>query len=181
MTDELESQRRALASEIEQLRVQRDELKADGKPSDDDAELEAVKAERERVRTERQRISDATDQREADRGRGARVHESEYGVDHAVAAALERQRIADHTQDQDEHLASIDGSIADTVKALEDLGRQFATAAAQRVKELAVAEALAKALKDQQEGGLTSKRLYISVVAIVTPIVVTLLLVIFKG
>jgi hypothetical protein len=182
MTDELEQERRALASEIEHLRIQRDELAAkaaNGTPAvDPDAELRAVKAERERVKAERERIAEATDQRQADLGRSARG--GEYGVDHAVASALERQRIADHTAEQDRHLAKINGSIADTAHALEDLVGQFATAAAQRVKETAVAQALADALKEQQEGGLTKKRLYISVVAIVLPMLLVLALTIFK-
>ncbi|MGO9903473.1 MAG: hypothetical protein ACLP0J_28180 [Solirubrobacteraceae bacterium] len=183
MTDELEQERRALASEIEHLRIQRDELAAKAANGttavDPEAELRAVKAERERVKAERERIADATDQRQADLGRSARG--GEYGVDHAVAAALERQRIADHTAGQDEHLATINGSIRDTAKALEDLAAQFAAAAAaQRVKETAVAQALADALKEQQEGGLTKKRLYISVVAIVLPMLLVLALTIFK-
>jgi hypothetical protein len=179
MTDELESQRRALASEIEQLRIQRDELKAGGKPDDDEAQLRAVKAEREHVKAERRRIADVTDQRETDRGRASRV--GEYGVDHAVQEALERQRIADHTAGQDRHLATINGSIEKSAVALEDLARELGAMQQARAKETAVTEALAKALQEQAEGGLTSKRLYISVIAIVLPMILTLIVVIAKG
>jgi vacuolar-type H+-ATPase subunit H len=184
VTDELESQRRALASEIEQLRIQRDRLEADIKPVDRDAELEAVKAqreqirsEREQIRSERERIATATDQRIADQGRSARGDV----LDLAVQTALERQRIAGHTAEQDRHLTAIDGSIDRSAAAMAALAVELGAMKEARAKETAVSEALAKVLAEQREGGLTSKRLYISVIAIVLPIVVTLVVVLVKG
>lgn len=184
MTDELEAQRKALASEIEQLRIERDGLRAGGRPADEQGELrsvqierEHIRGERERIRSERERIATATDQRVADQGRSARGDV----LDLAVATALERQRIAGHTQDQDEHLAAIDGSIEKSAIAMQALAVELSAMKEARAKETAVSEALAKVLAEQREGGLTSKRLYISVIAIVLPILVTLLVVLVKG
>jgi hypothetical protein len=177
MTRELEDQRQALAAEVEHLRIQRDEMKASGQVVDEVAELAAVKIERAHIKAERERIATVTDQRIADQGRSARGDV----LDLAVATALERQRIADHTAEQDAHLAMINGSIEKSAKALEALVGELAAMKQAREKETAVAEALAQALKDQAEGGLTTKRLYISVAALVVPLLATLLVVIFKG
>jgi hypothetical protein len=176
MTDELERERKALAAEIEHLRLARDEMVAKGKEEDGEAEqLRKVRVERRRVNAGRKRIAEA-------------AKDPDLELNSAVALALERQRIADHTAEQDAHLKVIDGSIEKSALAIEDLGRQFAAAAGQRSRELAVAEALATAFEDQQkefkeqrEGGITTKRLYISVIAIILPMLLTLLVVVFKG
>jgi hypothetical protein len=176
MTDELQQERKALAAEIEHLRTERDRLRAVGMAGDSNAELlRQVKSEREHVRSERDRIS-TTDQRENDLGRASRSD-----VRQAVDTALERQRIASHTEDQDAHLAAINGSIEKSARALEDLAAQLKAIEAARHDELLVADKLAAALETQVQGGLTRRRLYISVAAIVASPLVTLLILLVKG
>jgi hypothetical protein len=175
MTEELEQQRSALASEIEHLRIQRDKLR-EGGVGDTNAEmLRHVKAEREHVRAERDRIS-TVDQRESDQGRGGRGD-----IKQAVDTALERQRIASHTEDQDAHLAAINGSIEKSATALQALSKQLKGIEEARREEMLVAEKLAAALEKQAQGGLTRTRLYISVAAIVCSPIVTLLILLLKG
>lgn len=174
MTDELESQRKALASEIEHLRIQRDQLTAQLPSTDHEAELlRQAKAEHDFAQSERDRI-------EALIGAGPVLKAPDGDVGSAVSAALERQRIADHTAEQDNHLAGINGSVRDTAKALAELVAEVAEMKEARAKETAVSEALAAALVEQREHGLTARRLYISVFAILLPMLLVLALTIFK-
>ena len=101
-----------------------------------------------------------------------RLHQlDDAALRNAEAQGRERQRIADHTQEQDDHLDRINGSIEKSAVAIESLTAHLEAVEEARHAEMLVAAALADAFKKQAEGGLTKARLYISVIVIFVPLI----------
>lgn len=131
---------------------------------------EALAAEIEHLRTERDRLA-----------KQASSAVSSSTVSETVELALERERIAAHTRGQDAHLLAINGSIERYAKAIEHLAARLKAIEIARHEETLVANKLAEAVRSQAEGGLTRKRLYISVVTIVVPLLAVLLATVLKS